>query len=224
MSQYQLAQLNVAVMKEPLTSPIMVDFVANLDRINALAESSPGFLWRLKGDGADATSLRPMGEDTIVNMSVWRDVASLHQYVYRSGHIEVMRRRKEWFERMAEAYAVLWWVRKGHYPTVIEAIERLDYLLRKNALRQRRSPFAAHFRHPNSRRNPHSSSAMSVRRPDIVDSLPRDERQCQHGRSFARMEHGHLWRRRDLGRGAFIGKIQRQTDSMTFLEHVRDRI
>jgi Domain of unknown function (DUF3291) len=142
MSQYQLAQLNVAVMKEPLTSPIMVDFVANLDRINALAESSPGFLWRLKGDGADATSLRPMGEDTIVNMSVWRDVASLHQYVYRSGHIEVMRRRKEWFAHMAEAYAVLWWVRKGHHPTVIEAIERLD-LLRKNGP----TPEAFTFRH-----------------------------------------------------------------------------
>jgi Domain of unknown function (DUF3291) len=128
MSQYELAQLNVAVMKEPLTSPIMADFVANLDRINALAEASPGFVWRLKGDGEDATSLRPMGEDTIVNMSVWRDVASLHQYVYRSGHIEVMRRRKEWFEHLAEAYTVLWWVPRGHRPTVIEAIERLDSL------------------------------------------------------------------------------------------------
>lgn len=131
MSQYELAQLNIAVMKEPLTSPVMADFVANLDRINALAEGSPGFVWRLKGDGNDATSLRPMGEDTIVNMSVWRDVASLNDYVYRSDHVDVMRRRKEWFERMREAYVVLWWVRKGHRPTVVEALERLE-LLRKN--------------------------------------------------------------------------------------------
>jgi hypothetical protein len=131
MTQYELAQLNIAVMKEPLTSPVMVDFVASLERINALAEASPGFVWRLIGDGDDATSLRPLGENTIVNMSVWRDVTSLHQYVYRSGHIEVMRRRKEWFEHMADAYTVLWWVRKGHRPTVIEAIERLE-LLRKS--------------------------------------------------------------------------------------------
>jgi Domain of unknown function (DUF3291) len=131
MSQYELAQLNIAIMKEPLTSVVMADFVANLERINALAEASPGFVWRLIGDGDDATSLRPMGDNTLVNMSVWRDVASLHQYVYRSGHIEVMRRRKEWFEHMAEAYAVLWWVRRGHRPTVADAINRLE-LLRKH--------------------------------------------------------------------------------------------
>jgi Domain of unknown function (DUF3291) len=131
MSQYELAQLNIAIMKEPLDSPTMADFVANLERVNALAESSPGFLWRLKTDDGDATALRPMGDDTIVNMSVWRDVAALHEYVYRSAHVEIMRRRKEWFERMSKAYVVLWWVRSGHRPTIIEAIERLE-LLRKH--------------------------------------------------------------------------------------------
>lgn len=131
MSGYELAQLNIATMKEPLDSPGMADFVANLDRINALAESSPGFVWRLKGDGADATSLRPLGPDVIVNMSVWADVASLNAYVFKSAHIEIMRRRKEWFSHMREAYAVLWWVRKGHRPTVAEAVAKLE-LLRAN--------------------------------------------------------------------------------------------
>jgi hypothetical protein len=131
MSAYELAQLNIATMKEPLESPGMADFVANLDRINALAESSPGFVWRLKGEGADATSLRPLGPDVIANMSVWSDVASLNAYVFKSAHVEIMRRRKEWFTRMREAYAVLWWVRKDHRPTVSEAIARLE-LLRAN--------------------------------------------------------------------------------------------
>jgi hypothetical protein len=72
-----------------------------------------------------------MGEDTLVNVSVWRDVESLNIYVYGSAHVEIMRRRKEWFERMREAWVVLWWIRKGHRPTPTEAIAKLD-LLRAN--------------------------------------------------------------------------------------------
>ena len=128
MAGFNLAQLNIARMKEPLESPIMADFVANLDRINALAEDSPGFIWRFKTDDGNATSLRPLGEDVLVNMSVWMDVASLSAYVYRSGHVEIMRRRKEWFERMVEAYVVLWWVPRGHIPSIEEALERLTEL------------------------------------------------------------------------------------------------
>ena len=131
MAAYQLAQLNMALMKEPLDSPGMAAFVANLDRINALAESSPGFVWRLQTEQGNATALRPLGEDTLVNVSVWRDVESLSTYVYKSAHVEVMRRRKEWFERMREAYVVLWWIPKGHRPTVAEAIGKLE-LLRAN--------------------------------------------------------------------------------------------
>jgi hypothetical protein len=138
MSQYQLAQLNIAVMKEPLESPSMADFVANLDRINALAENSPGFVWRLQTEDGDATALRPMGEKTLVNMSVWRDVASLNDYVYKSAHVELMRRRKEWFERTSDAYVVLWWVPVGHRPSIADASLKLD-LLRK------RGPTAAAF-------------------------------------------------------------------------------
>ena len=128
MSDYELAQLNIAEMRFPLESPEMADFVGNLDRINALAESSPGFVWRLQTDAGDATALRPMGATTIVNLTVWRDVESLSDYAFKSAHVEIMRRRREWFERMAQAYAVLWWVPKGHRPTVEEAAQRLELL------------------------------------------------------------------------------------------------
>ncbi|HYS12517.1 MAG TPA: DUF3291 domain-containing protein [Burkholderiaceae bacterium] len=128
MSKFELAQLNIAVLKAPLESPVMAEFVANLDRINAVAEAAPGFVWRLQTEEGDATALRPLGENVLVNMSVWRDVEALNRYVYKSAHVEVMRRRKEWFERMAQAYLVLWWVPRGHRPTIVEAKQRLDLL------------------------------------------------------------------------------------------------
>ena len=128
MSAYQLAELNVASLKARLDSPELKDFVDNLDRINALAESSPGFAWRLKGDGNDATSLRPLGESVVVNLSVWRNVSSLRDYVYKTAHVEILRRKREWFTRMADAYMVLWWVPKGHEPPVAEAVAKLMHL------------------------------------------------------------------------------------------------
>jgi len=142
MHDYQLAQLNIAIMREPLSSPGMADFVANLDRINTLAEASDGFVWRFKTEHGDATAERPLDEHTLVNLSVWRDVESLTHYVYQSAHVDIMRRRKEWFERMREAYMVLWWVSKGHRPTPNEAIEKL-LLLRE----QGPTPEAFTFRH-----------------------------------------------------------------------------
>lgn len=128
MSAYELAQLNIALMKEPLESPGMADFVANLDRINAVAETSAGFVWRLQTEEGDATTLRPLGDHTLVNVSVWRDVQSLNAYVYRSAHSEIMRRRKEWFGRMPQSYLVLWWVPQGHRPGVSEAMAKLELL------------------------------------------------------------------------------------------------
>jgi len=134
MPKYELAQLNIGVIKGPMDSPIMAEFAANLERINALAESSPGFIWRLQTEDGDATALRPFEDDrTLVNMSVWRDMESLSAYVYRSGHVEIMRRRREWFERMEQASLVLWWVPKGHRPSVAEAIEKLEILRAKGA-------------------------------------------------------------------------------------------
>jgi hypothetical protein len=128
MSRFELAQLNVAIMKEPLESPSMADFVANLDRVNALAEASPGFVWRLQSDDGNATVFRPLGDATLVNMSVWKDVEALNWYVYKSAHAEIMRRRNEWFEKMKEAFVVLWWVPAGHRPGIEEAIAKLDHL------------------------------------------------------------------------------------------------
>jgi hypothetical protein len=128
MAAYELAQLNIAQMKMPLDAPGMADFVANLDRINALAEAAPGFIWRLKSEDGNATSLRPFGENTLVNMSVWAGVEDLSNYVYKSLHVEIMKRRKEWFERMQEAYLVLWWVPQGHRPHEYEGMQRLQTL------------------------------------------------------------------------------------------------
>ncbi|HEU5134550.1 MAG TPA: DUF3291 domain-containing protein [Steroidobacteraceae bacterium] len=133
MSKYQLAQLNIAALKAPLDSPELKDFVDNLDRINALAEASPGFVWRLKGDGNDATSLRPLGDNIIVNMSVWRDVDSLRNYVYQSAHVAILKRKREWFTRMAEAPFALWWIPEGHEPTIAEAVARLEHLRKHGA-------------------------------------------------------------------------------------------
>ncbi|HTD13133.1 MAG TPA: DUF3291 domain-containing protein [Steroidobacteraceae bacterium] len=132
MSAYELAQLNIGIIKGPMDSPVMAQFAANLARINALADASPGFVWRLQTEDGDATAIRPFeNENQLLNMSVWRDAEALRQFVYHSGHLEIMRRRREWFERMSELYLVLWWVPRGHRPTVAEAIERLQALRRE---------------------------------------------------------------------------------------------
>jgi hypothetical protein len=128
MALYQLAQLNIASMLQPLESPGMADFVANLERINALAEASPGFVWRLQDEAGDATAIRPFGEEVLVNLSLWRDVEALRDYVYKSAHAEMLKRRAEWFVRMGEAHMVLWWVPAGHLPSVEEAATRLRLL------------------------------------------------------------------------------------------------
>jgi hypothetical protein len=129
MSAYELAQLNIGIIRGPMDSPVMAEFAANLERINALADGSPGFVWRLQTEQGDATALRPFdNENMLLNMSVWRDLESLTAFVYRSAHSEIMRRRREWFERMEQAILVLWWVPRGHRPGIEEAIERLEQL------------------------------------------------------------------------------------------------
>jgi hypothetical protein len=140
---WHLAQLNIATMQEPAGSPVMADFMANLDRINALAESSPGFVWRLEGDPPQ----NPFGPMTLVNLSVWRDVATLSEFVHRSAHVEIMRRRREWFARLAEASMVLWWIPAGHIPSVEEAADRLD-LLRQRGPTDAAFTFSARYDQP----------------------------------------------------------------------------
>ncbi|MFD9030869.1 DUF3291 domain-containing protein [Streptomyces sp. NPDC059567] len=123
---HHLAQLNVATLRYPLDDPRLAPFVEMLDPVNAAADGTPGFVWRLVEEGtADATGLRPAGEDVIINMSVWETQEALWDFAYRTGHLDVMRRRREWFERHVEAHMVLWWVPAGHLPTVGEALERL---------------------------------------------------------------------------------------------------
>ena len=106
MSTYELAQLNIGVIRGPIDSPVMAGFVANLDRINALAERSPGFVWRLQTEEGNATAIRPYpeNENMAVNLSVWKDVDALRRFVFQSEHIEIMRRRAEWFVKMDEAF------------------------------------------------------------------------------------------------------------------------
>ena len=124
----QLAQVNIALPREPLESPLLADFVAALEHVNALADSSPGFVWRLQTQEGDATGIRGFGDDRlIVNVSVWESLEALRAFVYSGDHVGVMRRRREWFEQMDFSMA-LWWVPAGHLPSVDEAEERMAQL------------------------------------------------------------------------------------------------
>lgn len=140
-----LAQINIARLRFPLDSPQLKDFVDALPEINALAEKSPGYVWRLVDDeGADATSFRPFGGDVIVNLTVWESVEALRGYIYHTPHLEYMRRRREWFDHAgAEPYLALWWIPEGHIPTLDEARQRLDHLAAHGP-----TPHAFTFRKP----------------------------------------------------------------------------
>jgi Domain of unknown function (DUF3291) len=161
MSGHHLAQFNVATLRFPLDDPRMAEFVALLDPVNALADRSPGFVWRLAADGAaDATSVRPCGADVLINFSVWESRQALWDFAYRSGHLEVMRRRREWFHRHVESHLVLWWIPAGHTPTLDEAVKRLA-LLRADGP----SPRAFTFREPYASRPPLPETHPAAVRP-----------------------------------------------------------
>ena len=129
MTRFHLAQANIGRIRAPMDSPIMEGFRNQLDPINALADRSPGFVWRLQTEDGNATSIRPFPDERMaINMSVWESLETLQQYVYRSGHVAPLRDRKQWFERIEGPILVLWWVPAGHIPTVGEAQERLRYL------------------------------------------------------------------------------------------------
>lgn len=126
-----LAQFNIARLLHPLDHPATAEFVANLDRINEVAEAAPGFVWRLKDDdtGLSSSYVRAYEDPLlIINFSVWESPEQLQDFVYRSDHTAFLRRRREWFEKMAEAYVVCWWVPAGSVPTVEEAVARLERL------------------------------------------------------------------------------------------------
>ncbi|MFE2096960.1 MULTISPECIES: DUF3291 domain-containing protein [unclassified Streptomyces] len=126
---HELAQVNIARLRFPLDSPELKDFVDALDPVNATADAANGFVWRLESDSGNATDIAVFGDEwLIVNMSVWRDTDTLTAFMYQGQHRELLARRREWFERVSEAMATLWWVPAGHRPTVAEAEERLVHL------------------------------------------------------------------------------------------------
>jgi uncharacterized protein DUF3291 len=157
---HHLAQLNIGLAKGDMDEPVMAGFVAELDRINALADGSPGFVWRLQTEDGNATAIRPYEDERmIVNMSVWESIEELKQFVYRSDHVSVMRHRREWFERLA-IFMVLWWVPEGHLPGIEEAKERLAHLQQHGP-----TPYAFTFK-------------TSFPEPDATEALIDDEIGC----------------------------------------------
>ena len=126
---YHLAQVNIARMLAPLDDPVMSDFVNNLERINALAERSDGFIWRLADDDNNATSIKIFNDDfLVVNMSVWESQEKLFQFTYQSEHLEIFKRKKEWFSKLADAHLACWYVPENHRPDIGEAEQKLEHL------------------------------------------------------------------------------------------------
>lgn len=127
-----------------MDTDIMSDFVARLDEINSLADQAPGFVWRLQSEEGDSTSIRVFDNPLLlVNMSVWRDIDSLKQYVYRSAHVELIQDRDAWFTKFSGAHQALWWIREGQLPTPEDGKERLAHLNANGP-----TPFAFTFAKP----------------------------------------------------------------------------
>jgi len=126
MANIHLAQINIARAKAPLDTPTMAGFMSRLDEINALADRSAGFVWRLQGGAGNNTYLRPYEDQRIiVNLSVWETVEHLRGYVYSSAHAELLKQRREWFDKFEGAMTALWWIPAGHIPSIEEAKQRL---------------------------------------------------------------------------------------------------
>ena len=137
-----LAVFNIARLVAPMDDPQIDDFRNNLDPINALAEQSPGFVWRLQDESGNATNITPYEDPMVItNMAVWESIDELADFTYRSGHLEFLRRRRDFFEHPAEAILVLWWIPEGHIPSMEEAQARLEHLRRHGP-----SPHAFTFR------------------------------------------------------------------------------
>ncbi len=129
MTKYHVAQVNIGRIRAAMTDPIMAGFANRLAEINALADGSPGFVWRLQERDGNATYLRPYDDErTLMNMSVWESIETLHHYVFKTAHVELLRQRHAWFERFVGSYTALWWVPVGRLPGVDEAKKRLAHL------------------------------------------------------------------------------------------------
>ena len=127
--KWHLAQVNIGRFIKPVEDPANADFVNALDHVNALADVSPGFVWRLKGEGSGAIDIKPFPDPQMaINMSVWESIDALAAFAYRNmEHRGVMRRRREWFEEM-KVYMALWWIPAGTLPTIEDAKAKLALL------------------------------------------------------------------------------------------------
>ena len=135
MQEFNIAEINVAKMKGVnINDPIMKEFVDNLDKVNAIAENSSGFVWRLKDDSNNATNINPYSdEQIIINISVWENIESLENFMYKTFHTEFLKRRKEWFQTFGKISTAMWWIRKNQIPTLQECVDKLDYLQKQGA-------------------------------------------------------------------------------------------
>jgi hypothetical protein len=159
-TEFQLGQVNVGRLRAPLDSPAIAEFVALLAPVNDLADASPGFVWRLQTEAGNATDIRAFDDELmILNMSVWRTLEDLRNFVYRSDHVDVLRRRRDWFEKMTEVHLALWWLPAGRLPTVEEALWRVG-LIRANGPTAEAFTFRAPFGPP----------VVARRRPPAVDA------------------------------------------------------
>jgi len=152
METYHLAEINIARMKGvDINDSIMKEFVENLDAVNQIAEKSEGFVWRLKDENNNATSLNPYDdEQIIINVSVWKSLETLEEFMYRTFHAEFLKRRKEWFTSFGKAHTAMWWIPAGHLPSLEEAVGKLD-LLQKNGASQDSFDFRNKFPAPSVR-------------------------------------------------------------------------
>ena len=158
MTRFHLAEANIGRIRAPLEDPIMEGFRSQLDPVNALADRSPGFVWRLQTEDGNAMAIRPFPDERMaINMSVWESLEALQQFVYRSAHVGPLRDRKQWFEPIEGPILVLWWIPAGHVPTVEEALNRLQHLKQQGP-----SPHAFTFRAP---LDPALRQALTVGRP-----------------------------------------------------------
>ena len=129
MEHCYLAQINIAEAQDDMDSETMQGFVNRLDEINSLADTSPGFVWRLKTEEGDATSIQAFDDPAlIVNMSVWQDIETLKTFVYKSVHVDLIRDRDAWFNKILNVHQCLWWIPAGHIPSLAEGKEKLALL------------------------------------------------------------------------------------------------
>ena len=128
-ANYHIAQINIARLLALIDDPVMADFVAQLSPVNALADESPGFVWRLQSESGDATAIKVYDDDRIIiNLTVWEGIDALRDYVYKGAHHAVLRDRKRWFAKFEGPYYALWWIPAGYLPDPQEGKERLEYL------------------------------------------------------------------------------------------------